>query len=81
MTIAKNPDLSMQAVSSPATEQDWLSTEQQDALRERSNLMGLYLVAHAWALIFLAMALFALWPNPLSSQGPQPQRARRLRAH
>ena len=56
----------MQTLSLPKTEQDWLSAEQQDALRERSNLMGLYLVAHAWVLIFLAMALFALWPNPLS---------------
>jgi len=28
--------------------------------------MGAYLVLHAWALIFSAMAFFALWPNPLS---------------
>lgn len=56
----------MQVLDSSAAEQGWLSTEQQDALRERSNLMGLVLVAHAWALIFLAMALFVLWPNPLS---------------
>ena len=66
IAIRINQAANMQAISPPPTEQDWLSTEQQGALRERSNLMGLYLVAHAWALIFLAMALFALWPNPLS---------------
>jgi fatty acid desaturase len=35
-------------------------------LRRRSNLVGALLVLHAWALILGAMALFALWPNPLS---------------
>lgn len=35
-------------------------------LRRRSNLVGAGLVLHAWALILGAMAVFALWPNPLT---------------
>jgi fatty acid desaturase len=44
----------------------FLSLADTEALRQRSSLMGAYLVLHAWALIFSAMAFFALWPNPLS---------------
>ncbi len=43
-----------------------LTAEQDAYLRERSDLMGAWLVLHAWGVIALAMALFALWPNPLS---------------
>ena len=43
-----------------------LSPQDDASLRSRSNLMGVYLVTHAWALIFGSMALFALWPNPLT---------------
>ena len=43
-----------------------LTAEQDAYLRERSNLMGAWLVLHAWGVIALAMALFVLWPNPLS---------------
>jgi fatty acid desaturase len=43
-----------------------LTAEQDAYLRERSNLMGAWLVMHAWGVIALAMALFVLWPNPLS---------------
>lgn len=32
-------------------------------LRERSNLIGALLVAHAWIVILGAMAVFAWWPN------------------
>jgi fatty acid desaturase len=32
----------------------------------RSSVMGALLVLHAWALVFAAMALFVLWPNPLT---------------
>ena len=35
-------------------------------VRERSNFTGLLCIAHAWIVIGCAMALFALWPNPLS---------------
>ena len=44
----------------------WLTAEEDQALRARSNWMGFYLVLHAWISIFLAMALFVAWPNPLT---------------
>jgi len=50
---------------SPAA-QPVLSAEQDAYLRERSDLMGTWLVLHAWGVIALAMALFVFWPNPLS---------------
>lgn len=43
-----------------------LTPAQIGALRARSNGWGLWLVAHAWAVIGGAMALVALWPNPLT---------------
>ena len=43
-----------------------LSAEQDAYLRERSDLMGAWLVLHAWGVIALAMALFVRWPNPLT---------------
>lgn len=43
-----------------------LSAEEDAELRSRSNLRGLYLVAHAWALVFAAMALFVWLPNVLT---------------
>lgn len=42
------------------TPQEW------EDLRRRNDWIGLGLVAHAWALIGLAVALFALAPNPLT---------------
>lgn len=36
------------------------------ALSERSNVMGALLVLHCWAVIAGAVALFAIWPNPLT---------------
>ena len=36
------------------------------ALAERSNLMGAALVAHCWAVIMAGLALFAIWPNPVT---------------
>jgi hypothetical protein len=38
-----------------------LSPQDDASLRSRSNLMGAYLVAHAWALILGSIALVALW--------------------
>ena len=36
------------------------------ALRERSDLMGLFLVVHAWVIILGAGALVVRWPNPFT---------------
>jgi fatty acid desaturase len=46
--------------------QPTLSAEQEAFLRGRSNAMGFYLVLHAWLVIALSMALFVVWPNPLT---------------
>ena len=35
-------------------------------VRARSDVKGLWCVFHAWAVIGLSMALYALWPNPLT---------------
>lgn len=35
-------------------------------LKRKSNLRGGWMVFHAWAVIFAAMAMFAIWPNPLT---------------
>jgi fatty acid desaturase len=43
-----------------------LTTQELAEVRRRSDLMGLALVAHAWAIIAAAMALFAAWPNPFT---------------
>lgn len=44
----------------------FLSTDEIRPLAERSDLMGFWLVAHCWGTIALAVALFAVWPNPLT---------------
>ncbi|TNE57967.1 MAG: fatty acid desaturase [Alphaproteobacteria bacterium] len=44
----------------------YLSLEESRWVAERSDWKGAALVAHAWALIFGAMALFFYWPNPLT---------------
>jgi fatty acid desaturase len=45
---------------------DYLTLEQIRQLRGRSDLVGISLVLHAWALIAGSMVLFAWWPNPLT---------------
>ena len=40
--------------------------EEWSRLTSRSSLRGLWLVAHAWGTIAAAIALVALWPNPLT---------------
>ncbi|MFZ4122034.1 MAG: fatty acid desaturase family protein [Caulobacterales bacterium] len=45
---------------------DVFTPEEWERLRARSTLWGLALVAHAWAVIIAAAALFVLWPNPLT---------------
>jgi fatty acid desaturase len=42
------------------------SADEWSRLTSRSSLRGLWLVAHAWGTIAAAVALVALWPNPLS---------------
>ena len=44
----------------------YLTTDEIRPLAERSDLMGLWLVAHCWGMIAVAVALFAVWPNPLT---------------
>ena len=44
----------------------YLTTDEIRPLAERSDLMGLWLIVHCWGTIALAVALFALWPNPLT---------------
>jgi fatty acid desaturase len=57
----------MKAAANEARPSDILLSAEEDAqLRSRSNLMGAWLVFHAWALIAAAMALFVAFPNPLS---------------
>lgn len=36
------------------------------SVRARSDVMGMFCVIHAWVVIGAAMALYALWPNPLT---------------
>jgi len=44
----------------------YLTRDEIRRLRRRSNARGAWLVLHAWGVIALAMAAFALWPNPLT---------------
>ncbi len=44
-----------------------LTSEEIRPLATRSDLMGALLVAHCWAVIAGGLALFALWPNPLTA--------------
>jgi hypothetical protein len=44
----------------------FLSSEEIRPLAQRSDSMGLWLVLHCWLVIGLAIALFAIWPNPLT---------------
>ncbi|TMM52910.1 fatty acid desaturase family protein [Sulfitobacter sabulilitoris] len=44
----------------------YLSSEEIRPLAERSDLMGLWLIVHCWGVIALSVALFAVWPNPLT---------------
>lgn len=50
----------------PVTARDIFTPAELARLGRRSDLMGALLLLHAWGLVFGAMALFVLWPNPLS---------------
>jgi len=43
-----------------------LTAGQHAEIRTRSDAWGLWLVAHAWGVIFASMAVVAWWPNPLT---------------
>ena len=45
---------------------DLLSPEEEAQLRDRSDVIGVLLVLHAWGVILAAMLLFVVWPNPFS---------------
>ena len=49
-----------------ALAKDLLTPEQLSLVRKRSDIRGTWLVFHAWAVIFGAMAVFAAFPNPLT---------------
>lgn len=42
------------------------SPEEMASVRRRSDLKGVFCVLHAWFLIGSAMALYAVWPNPMT---------------
>ena len=43
-----------------------LSPKEDQQLRHRSDLWGLWLVLHAWGAVAICMAVFAVWPNPFT---------------
>ena len=43
-----------------------LSPDEMGSVRARSDLKGMACVLHAWVVIGAAMALYAVWPNPLT---------------
>ena len=44
----------------------FLSDAELASVRERDTWRGIGMVAHAWAIIIAAVALVAIWPNPLT---------------
>ncbi|MDP5217538.1 fatty acid desaturase family protein [Ruegeria sp. 2205SS24-7] len=44
----------------------YLTSDEIRPLAERSDIRGAWLVLHCWGTIALALALFGLWPNPLT---------------
>lgn len=53
-------------VAARVSPKKYFSTEEWEKLSRRSSWYGLALVAHCWAVIIGAGALFVLWPNPLT---------------
>ena len=45
---------------------DFLTEPELVEARTRRTWRGVGLIAHAWALIFAAIAMVAIWPNPLT---------------
>ena len=52
------------AASHRIAARDLVTSDQLAALRERTEWRGIFLIAHAWFVIFAAMALVAVFPNP-----------------
>lgn len=52
--------------NAPVTPGDLLTLEELGHLRRTSTLRGVLLVLHAWGVIGGAIALYALWPSPLT---------------
>src|SRR5690242_646775 len=42
------------------------SPEEMASVRARSDALGMLCVVHAWVVIGAAMAIYAIWPNPLT---------------
>lgn len=53
-------------MSAPLTAGDVLTHAELRHLRRLSAIRSAWLVAHAWGIIAAAMALYALWPSPLT---------------
>jgi hypothetical protein len=45
---------------------DLLTDQELIEVRTRKTWKGVVMIAHAWCLIFGAMVLVAIWPNPLT---------------
>jgi len=45
---------------------DYLTADEIARLRVKSQWRSVWMIAHAWGVVFAAMAMFALWPNPLT---------------
>ncbi|HSZ73189.1 MAG TPA: fatty acid desaturase family protein [Rhizomicrobium sp.] len=45
---------------------EYFTPEELASVRERSDLNGALCILHAWAVIGLSMAMYAVWPNPLT---------------
>lgn len=56
----------MNTLSPPCDPSHGLSPEQLERLRTRSTPRGLWMVLHAWGVVALSMALFAVWPHALT---------------
>jgi fatty acid desaturase len=54
------------AASHRIAARDLVTSDQLAALRERVEWKGIFLIVHAWVVIFAAMALVAVFPNPLT---------------
>jgi len=45
---------------------DYISAEEIAMLRRKSQWRSVWMIAHAWGVVFAAMAMFAVWPNPIT---------------
>lgn len=48
------------------TPSDFLSAEEIASLRAKSQWRSVWMIVHVWGMVFGAMAMFALWPNPVT---------------